>query len=162
MMPIMTAEETIRTLEITKQETIAASIDIVFETILEEMGPHSQTPDGTPLPMKLEPWPGGRWYRDLGNNAGHLWGHVQSIRPHTLLEIHGPLFMGAAALSHVQYRLSEEAGVTVVKFSHRAIGLIPPELLDGVNVGRGWGSLLGRIRSAAEKRNSERANKETH
>ena len=41
--------------------------------------------------MKIEPWPGGRWYRDLGNNAGHLWGHVQVIKPPTLLEICGPL-----------------------------------------------------------------------
>jgi len=23
---------------------------------------------------------GGRWFRDIGNNAGHLWGHVQVIR----------------------------------------------------------------------------------
>ncbi len=43
------------------------------------------------MPMKIEPWPGGRWYRDLGDNNGHFWGHVQAIKRPTLLEITGPL-----------------------------------------------------------------------
>jgi hypothetical protein len=45
------------------------------------------------MPMKIEPWPGGRWYRDLGDNDGHLWRHVQAIKQPTLLEIYGPLMM---------------------------------------------------------------------
>ncbi len=32
------------------------------------------------MPMKLEAWPGGRWFRDLGDGNGHLWGHVQAIK----------------------------------------------------------------------------------
>jgi uncharacterized protein YndB with AHSA1/START domain len=146
-----------QTLEVTKEQTIAAPIDVVFETILEQMGPFFETPDGTALQMKLEAWPGGRWYRDFGNNAGHLWGHVQSIRPHTLLEIHGPLFMAAPAISHVQYRLAEENGMTRVTFSHRAFGQIPPELLDGVNVNKGWTNLLLRVQRAAETRKANAA-----
>jgi len=143
------AEEAIQTLDVTKDETIAASIDIVFETILEQMGPFCEAPDGTAIPMKLEPWPGGRWYRDLGNNEVHLWEHVQSIKPHPLLEIHGPLFMSAPAVSHVLYRLSEEGGGTRVRFSHRAVGQIPPELRDGVNITKGWTNMLARVRAAA-------------
>lgn len=144
--------EAVPTLEITRTESIAATIDIVFETILEQMGPYNQAPDGTPLPMKLEAWPGGRWYRDFGNNSGHLWAHVQSIRPNTLLELQGPLFMSAPAVNHVLYRLSEEAGLTVVRFTHRAVGLIPPALLDGANTDKGWTHLLSRVRTAAENR----------
>jgi hypothetical protein len=135
---------------VTKDEEIAAPIDIVFETILEQMGPHNETPDGTRLPMKIEPWPGGRWFRDLGNNTGHLWGHVQSIKSPTLLEIYGPLWMSAPAISNVQYRLKTEGGATRLKFSHRAIGLIAPEFRDGVNVNKGWTSLISRIRKIAE------------
>jgi hypothetical protein len=145
----MLTEQAIQTLEVTKDEEIAAPIDIVFETILEQMGPYCEGPDGSPLPMKLEPWPGGRWYRDFGNNTGHLWGHVQSIRPSTLLEIHGPLFMASPVVSHVQYRLTEENGVTRVKFSHRAVGQIGPEYLDGGNLNKGWINLLTRVRKAA-------------
>jgi hypothetical protein len=35
---------------------------VVLETILEQMGPFNETPDGTPLPMKLEARQGGRWF----------------------------------------------------------------------------------------------------
>jgi uncharacterized protein YndB with AHSA1/START domain len=145
-------EQTVHALEIVKEEEIAAPIDVVFETVLEQMGPENETPDTGPMPMTLEAWPGGRWYRDLGNDAGHFWGHVQAIKRPTLLEICGPLFMSYPAMSNVQYRLSEENGVTRLRFVHRAIGQIPHD----VRVERGWDHLLGRIRErvrvAAEKR----------
>ena len=149
------SEQTIQTLEVVRDEEIAAPIEVVFETILEQMGPANETPDGTPLPMKIEPWPGGRWFRDLGNNTGHLWGHVQSIKPPTLLEIHGPLFMSSPAISHVLYRLTSERGATRLKFSHRAMGQIAPELLDGTRVNIGWTSIMARIRENAERKRKE-------
>ena len=155
MMSANLSEQVIQTLEVIKDEEIAAPIEIVFETILDQMGPRNETADGTPLPMKIEPWPGGRWFRDLGNNTGHLWGHVQSIKPPTLLEIHGPLFMASPAISHVQYRLTVERDATRLRFSHRAIGQIPPEYLDGVNVNKGWSSLISRINKFAERRTKE-------
>ena len=96
-------EETIQTFEIIKDEQIAAPIDVVFETILEQMGPLNTTPDGASMSLKLEAWPGGRWSRDLGNNMGHFWGHVQAIKPPTLLEICGPLMMSFPVVSNVQY-----------------------------------------------------------
>jgi uncharacterized protein YndB with AHSA1/START domain len=148
-------EQTVQTLELVKEEQIAAPIDIVFETILEQMGPGGQTPDGTPLPMKLEAWPGGRWFRDLGNGMGHLWGHVQSIKAPVLLEIQGPLFMSSPVISHVKYRLTEQDGRTRVEFSHRAVGLIAPEYRDGPNLGKGWDDKLAKTRAAAEQRSRE-------
>ncbi len=154
-MPNNVAEQTIQTLEIVKEEEIAAPIDIVFETILEQMGPYNEAPETGPMPMVLEAWPGGRWFRDLGNNTGHFWGHVQAIKPPTLLEICGPLFMSFPAVSNVQYRLTEENGLTRVRFVHRAMGQIPEDLLDGTKVNTGWSSLLTRIRVAAEGRISK-------
>jgi uncharacterized protein YndB with AHSA1/START domain len=142
--------------EILKDEEIAAPIDIVFETILEQMGPYMESPDGTSLQMKLEAWPGGRWFRDLGSNRGHLWGHVQSIKAPELLEIQGPLFMSSAVLSHLLYRLTAEGGKTRVRFSHRAAGLIAPEISDGVRVGGGWGKMMSRVRDAAERAAKEK------
>jgi uncharacterized protein YndB with AHSA1/START domain len=150
------SEQAIQTLEITKDEEIAAPIDIVFETILEQMGPYNETPDGTALTMTLEAWPGGRWFRDLGNNTGHLWGHVQSIKAPTLVEIHGPLFMSGPAVSNLQYRLTPTPGGTRVKFSHRAIGLIAAEHAAGGKINVGWTSMLSRIREAAERRAKEK------
>jgi uncharacterized protein YndB with AHSA1/START domain len=149
-MPASVTEQVVQTLEVVREENIAAPIDIVWECILEQMGPLNESPDGTPLPMVIEPWPGGRWFRDLGNNTGHYWGAVQSIKPPTLLEIHGPLFMSAPAISHVLYRISSENGLTRVNFSHRAVGQLDPKLLDGVAVNRGWGNLLSRISQTAK------------
>lgn len=145
-----TSEQAIHTLEITKDEEIAAPIDIVFETLLEQLGPLCEMSEGAPLPMRLEPWPGGRWYRDLGNKTGHLWGHIQVIKPPTLLEIYGPLIMSYPAISHVQYRLTEDSGVTRLKFVHRAIGLITSEHREGIP--QGWSHTLRKVREGAERR----------
>ena len=145
-----TSEQAIQTFEVTKEEVIAAPIEIVFETLLEQLGPLNEGGPGSPLPMTLEPWPGGRWYRDLGNNMGHLWGHVQVIKPPSLLEICGPLFMSYPAISHLQYRLTSEGAFTRLKLAHRAIGEITSEHREGVS--QGWSSLLRRIREGAERR----------
>ena len=76
-----TVENAVQVLDIKNEERIAAPIEIVFETLLEDLGPSMETGPGRTLAMTLEAWPGGRWYRDLGNNTGHLWGHVQVIKP---------------------------------------------------------------------------------
>jgi len=144
--------QALHTLEVVRDIEVAAPIDIVFETILEQLGPLNQRPDGTSLQMKLEAWPGGRLYRDLGSNAGHLWGHVQSIRPNDLIEIHGPFFMSGPVVGHLLYRLKEENGATRIQFSHRTYGLIPPEFADGKGINEGWGFHFEQIRKAAEQK----------
>src|SRR5437879_1220780 len=145
-------DRVVQAFEIVKDEEIAAPIDLVFETILEQMGPLNSTP-GRAMPMKLEAWPGGRWFRDLGDNNGHFWGFVQAIKAPSLLEISGPLFMSTPAVSNIQYRLTEENGATRIRFVHRAMGWIG----DGdIRVEEGWTELIGRIRAAAENKPSGR------
>ena len=129
---------------------ISAPVATVFESLLAEMGPESEMPGGKPFPMVLEAWPGGRWYRDLGNKAGHFWGHVQVIKPPTLLEVTGPLFMSFPAINHVQYRLAEENGGTTLKLVHKAMGQIPDDFREGM--GEGWDYTLDRVRQIAERR----------
>jgi len=141
-------EESVHTFSISKSISIAAPIEIAFEAVLEEIGPGSVLPDGKPFPMKIEPWPGGRWLRDLGNNTGHLWGHVQVIKPPGLLELCGPMPMSYPAINFVQYRLTKEGDGTLLKFVHRAMGLIPLEHRDGMD--EGWEHGLNRIREIAE------------
>ena len=145
----MTAEQTdtaMKTLHVFKETFIAAPPQIVFETLLQPHGPMAE------MKMKLEPWPGGRWFRDLGHNTGHLWGHVQVIKPPKVLEIVGQMMMSYPALNHVQYRLTEKPGGTLLSFTHKAIGLIEPGL--EANVTDGWGQILDAIRAAAEKAGS--------
>jgi uncharacterized protein YndB with AHSA1/START domain len=148
MMTDTLERETVHTFEIRKEIDIAAPIELAFEATLEELGPEGQLPDGKPFPMTIEPWPGGRWYRDLGNDAGHLWGHVQVIKPPRLLEICGPMPMSYPAINHIQYRLTEEGSGTRLTIHHRAMGLILPEHRDGMP--EGWEHGLQRIREIAE------------
>jgi len=142
-------------LNITQEIRVHAPLEVTFETLLEELGPHNEVLDGTPMPMKLEPWPGGRWYRDLGNNNGHFWGHVQAIKRPTLLEISGPLFMSYPVVSNLQYRLSEADGGTLIKFQHTALGLIQENHRKGVSTG--WSHIHERVRKQAEAFRSRQA-----
>jgi uncharacterized protein YndB with AHSA1/START domain len=138
------------TLNITQEIHVKASLEVTFEALLEQLGPGNAVMDGTPMPMKLEAWPGGRWFRDLGEGNGHLWGHVQAIKRPTLLEFTGPLFMSYPVSSNVQYRLSEKDSGTLIKFHHAAFGLIQDEHRKGVT--GGWGTIHERVRKAAEAR----------
>ena len=153
-MPTTPDEQTVQTLDIRQEQSIDAPIEVVFQAMLDELGPESQMPDGKPLPMKLEAWPGGRWYRDLGNNAGNFWGHVQVIKPPTLLELCGPIPMSYPAVNHLQYRLTAEGDRTRLRFAHRAMGLIPKEHRDGMP--EGWEFGLKRIREIAESRRNRK------
>jgi uncharacterized protein YndB with AHSA1/START domain len=148
-----TEQQSVESFDIAREIEISAPIEIAFEAMLDQLGPESQMMDGKPFPMKLEPWPGGRWYRDLGSNSGHLWGHVQVIKPPTLLEIWGPLMMSYPAINHVQYRLKAEGGVTRLAFLHRAMGLILPDHRDGMP--KGWTHWLERIRELAESKHKK-------
>jgi hypothetical protein len=136
------------TLNLTLETHVQASLDATFAALLEELGPGNETPEGKSLQLKIEPWPGGRWYRDLGNDNGHLWAHVQAIKRPTLLEFTGPLFMSSGVVSNVQYRLTEADGGTLIKFRHSALGFIPAEHREGMS--QGWTQMLARARHRAE------------
>jgi len=64
------------------------------------------------------------------------------------LELVGPLFMSYAVASNVQYRLSEENGGTMIRFHHKAMGVIQEDHRQGVT--GGWNHMLEGIRKRAE------------
>jgi hypothetical protein len=137
------------TLRVEQQIRVRASLEKTFAALLEELGPSGTRPDGTPMDMKLEPWPGGRWFRDLGNGNGHCWATVQAIKRPTLLELSGPLMMSYPVANNVQYRLSEEGGETLIKFCHAGFGLILDDHKKGVVTG--WAHINDQARKRAEK-----------
>lgn len=153
-MVALTVEPEIQTIRIQKEIAIAAPIEIAFEAVLEQLGPGSEMMDGTPMPMVVEPWPGGRWFRDLGNKSGHLWGHVQVIKPPTLLEFCGPMFMSFPAVNHVQYRLTAEGNGTLLKLIHQGMGPIPQDLRERMH--DGWNYIIKQIAERAAKQGSAR------
>jgi uncharacterized protein YndB with AHSA1/START domain len=136
------------TLKITQEIHVRAPLEATFEALLEQMGTHNEKPDGSAMPMTIEAWPGGRWYRDLGGNDGHFWGHVQAIKRPTLLEISGPLFASYPLLSNLQYRLKEVDGGTLITFRHTALGFMDDDHKGGVS--KGWAWLLEKTRERAE------------
>lgn len=131
------------TLDVSQHMEIKAAIGDVFRSVLYRFGEGNTSPRGESLQMVLEQWPGGRWFRDRGNAVGHLWGHVQVIKPPVLLELSGPLFMSYPAINHVEVKLEEIAGGTRVVLRHRAIGLIDAAHREGVNTG--WQLLLNSV-----------------
>jgi len=138
------------TLSITEEIHVKATPAATFAALLEELGPGMRGAEDKPMPMKIEAWPGGRWYRDLGDGNGHLWAHVQAIKRPTLLEFYGPLMMSSAVASNVQYRLIEEPGGTLIKFHHFALGVIADDHRKGLTAG--WKSIHERAKQRAEKR----------
>lgn len=142
------------TLTVNQEIRVRASLENTFAALLEQMGPENENPQGK-MPMKLEAWPGGRWFRDLGENNGHLWAHVQAIKRPTLLEFTGPLMMSLAVTSNVQYRLSEEAGGTLIKFQHLGFGFIPDDFRKGLT--GGWKQINARAKGRAETAGSGKA-----
>jgi uncharacterized protein YndB with AHSA1/START domain len=137
-----------QTFTIVEEIAVRAPLEQTFRSLVAQMGRLNETPEGTPLPMILEPRPGGRWYRDLGGDDGHLWGFVQSIKQPVLLEIWGPLFMSTAATSNLLYRLSETPEGTLIRFTHTLVGPFPEEHRS--RLATGWTALHARVRQAAE------------
>jgi hypothetical protein len=131
------------TLDITESIDIKADIGEVYRTILHRLGEGSLNQKGESLQLMLEQWPGGRWFRDRGNGIGHLWGHVQVIKPPVLLELSGPMFMSYPVLNHVEVKLEQRSGGTHVDLRHRAVGLIDPAHRESVNTG--WRHILAGV-----------------
>jgi uncharacterized protein YndB with AHSA1/START domain len=137
-----------QTFTISEEIAVRAPLEQTFQSLVAQMGRLNETPEGAPMPLILEPRPGGRWYRDLGGDDGHLWGFVQSIKRPVLLEIWGPLFMSTAATSNLLYRLSETPEGTLIKFTHTLVGPFPEEHRS--RLATGWTALHARVRHAAE------------
>ena len=144
MTPAVAAELEFR---IELERRIEAPIEDVWEAMLIEVGPEFGGEEGASMHLKVEPFPGGRWYRDLGDGIGHFWGHVQAIKPPTLFELTGPLFMSLPVSNNVQYRLAHENGVTTLRFVHSAFGPLPDDMRDGMP--EGWTDHMERIERRA-------------
>jgi uncharacterized protein YndB with AHSA1/START domain len=136
------------TLNINLETHVAAPLDVTFNALLEQLGPGFNRPDGSAMPMKLEARPGGRWFRDLGDDNGHFWANVQAIKRPTLLEFSGPLMLSFAIAHNVQYRLTESNGGTLITFHHYALGFVPDEQRTGMHTG--WSHILQEARRRAE------------
>ena len=136
------------TLDLVQHIEIKAAPEKVFPMMLEHFGKRNTRPDGVPMQLLLEAKPGGRWYRDRGDGIGHLWGFVQAIKPPSLLELSGPMFMSYPANNHVEVKIEEISGGSKVTLRHRALGMIDPEHRKGVSTG--WNHILSSLKKDCE------------
>jgi hypothetical protein len=131
------------TLDVSQNIVIGAGMVEVFDKMLYRLGEGNTRPDGESLQLIIEPFAGGRWYRDRGEGVQHLWGHVQTIKAPELLEISGPMFMSYPAINHLEVKLESVDDGTKVTLRHRAIGMIDPGHREGVT--HGWKHILDSI-----------------
>ena len=136
------------TLDVEQSVEISAAVGDSYKALVRRLTVENTSADNKSMPMVLEEWPGGRWFRDLGNAQGHLCGFVQVIKPPTLIEIQGPMFMSYPVAGHIQFRLTQIPGGTELYLRHQAIGLIEDQHRQGVVPG--WNHLLQSVKQAAE------------
>jgi uncharacterized protein YndB with AHSA1/START domain len=128
---------------------IKAAPGAVFEGLVARMCEFEGEEGKPPLKLRLERWPGGRWFRDLEGGNGHLWGFVQSIKPPTLLELFGPMFMSYPVAGHLIVRLTPVAGGTKLVFKNEVFGPLPAEFRD--DMGEGWTDMLEQLKRDVER-----------
>jgi len=137
------------TLDLVQTIDVNTNIDDAFKALLRRLGEANTAPNGESLNLILEPFAGGRWYRDRGEGVQHLWGHVQVIKAPALHELSGPMFMSYPAINHIEVKLEEAGAGTKVTLRHRAIGMISQEHREGVSTG--WGHILDGLKADCEK-----------
>jgi uncharacterized protein YndB with AHSA1/START domain len=135
-------------IEYVQELEIKASPEKTFEGLIKHLTDMQGEPGNPSIKLTLERRPGGRWFRDLGNDSGHLWGFVQAIKPPTLLEIFGPLMLSYPVACHLMVRLSPIEGGTKLVFRNEILGPVPPEFIDGM--GEGWGGILKNMKKELE------------
>jgi hypothetical protein len=137
-------------LDLEQHVDIKAKPEKAFAAVLYRLGEGNTNPEGQSLQLVLEAKPGGRWYRDRGNGVGHLWGFVQVLKPPTLLELSGPMFMSYPAINHMEVKVEAVGDGCRVVLRHRAFGMIDPQHRKGVV--KGWGHILDEMKKDCESR----------
>lgn len=132
---------------------IAASPEAVQRAVVEDIGEWFVSPENSQgMQLRIEPVVGGRVYRDLGDDQGHLWGHISVLKP-GLIEIVGPFASMTPSYNLVRFRFTESSpGNTKVEFTHQAVGAVSEELLEGAP--EGWKMVLEQGLKAHVERNN--------
>jgi len=127
---------------------IKAAPGDVFEGLVAQLCEIPGEEGKPPIKLKMERRPGGRWFRDLGDDSGHLWGFVQSIKPPTLLELFGPMFLSYPVPGHMIIRLTPIPAGTQLVFKNEVFGPGPSDLSE---MGEAWSEMLQSLKRRMER-----------
>ena len=134
--------------EVNQEIEVKAAPGDVYRGLIARLSKLNTGQGSEPMPMVLEEWPGGRWFRDLGSGTGHLWGFVRSIKPPTLIELYGPMFMSFAVASNMIIRIEAVSGGAKVTLRHEILGPIPEDYRGGISAG--WQKMMDDVKRIAE------------
>lgn len=135
--------------------TIDASPHAVQRAVIEDFGQWMVSPQtGQTMALRVEPFVGGRVFRDLGEGYGHLWAHISVLKP-GLIEMVGPFASMEPCYNLIRFRMTEsgssQAPQTKLTFSHQASGSVPAEMLEGAPLG--WQQVIEKGLKAHVERN---------
>ena len=133
--------------------TIDAPPVAVQKAVVEDIGQWMVSPENNQsMQLRIEPFVGGRVFRDLGDGNGHLWAHI-SVLKSGLIEMTGPFANPLPAYSLIRFRFTESgANQTKLTFTHQAVGAVMQEMLDGAP--EGWKMILEKgLKAHVERRN---------
>jgi uncharacterized protein YndB with AHSA1/START domain len=134
-------------LDVRTEVTVEASRLRVWDALLRvgEWWPHRFRDEGQ---VALEPWVGGRFLEDWGDEGGAaLYGTVTEIAPGARLAVRGPMGIPGAVASVWVMELEDTGPHTRVRVAHTAVGEVDEE--TRTSYGEGWGRVLEALGAAA-------------
>jgi uncharacterized protein YndB with AHSA1/START domain len=105
--------------------------------------------DGPPCRLVLEARPGGRFYQAWPGEEGAVFGHVTFLKSPEVIRLSGPLGMTTPVSSVYEWRLEDLGEATMLKLSHRVVGLLDEEYAQ--NHEQGWRVLWEGLKALAER-----------
>jgi DNA-binding transcriptional ArsR family regulator len=144
----------VRTIRVESEVVIHAARERVFEAILRETS-HWFWPgeaDRPHPPSVIEPWVGGRFWRDesaeYGEGAGDLYATIATIRAPEMVRMVGDFASQHAYAGTVTIQLRETTGGTRVGVTHVCSGDVPEEKVREFD--EGWRDELGNLKRYVE------------
>lgn len=121
--------------------TIQAPVERVWKALVSETGawwPKGFYTDAAARRFVIEPVLGGKMYEDWGDGAGLVWATVTGVRAPTFLDASGvssPQW-GGPNTHYQSWRLEENAGATVLRFSDAVHGKV--DAAAATSLQEGW------------------------
>jgi DNA-binding transcriptional ArsR family regulator/uncharacterized protein YndB with AHSA1/START domain len=146
-----TATLDVRTIQMEQEVQIAAPPARVFDCLTAHIGDWwSHSFSGSPRTIRLEPFPGGRFFEEFdGAGGGALYATVTFLKPGERLRLTGPMGMAGAVAGVIDIRLEATGDGTRLLLSHHVLGEVDDATANDYN--GGWQHLLGeRLRPYAE------------
>lgn len=137
----------IGSLHVATEVTVDAPRSRLWQAVLAvgEWWPHRFRPGSD---VALEPWVGGRFLEDWGDEGGGaLYGQVTEIAPGDRISVSGPMGLQGAVSSRWTLTLADDGGSTVVRLDHSVIGDVDEQTSAAYT--SGWDEVLAALAAAA-------------